>query len=109
MQNKTKENKKKRLRLTLGESAYTFYGFSYFFRRQTLRRGGQGNGVKERRITQPTDTRHQTSKRAKTFDKMRCIHADIFSNARRGQDSYQDTPHRRKIQHELNSCVNQQK
>lgn len=28
---------------------YTFYGFSYFFRRQTLRRG-QGNGVKERQI-----------------------------------------------------------
>lgn len=27
------------LRLILGESAYTFYGFSYFFRRQTFRRG----------------------------------------------------------------------
>jgi len=26
-------------RLTLGASAYTFYGFSYFFHRQTLRGG----------------------------------------------------------------------
>lgn len=27
------------LRLILGAGAYTFYGFSYFFRRQTLRGG----------------------------------------------------------------------
>ncbi len=48
-----------KLRLNLGERAYTFYGFSYFFRRQTLKRGGgQGNGVKERRHTQPPANKH---------------------------------------------------
>lgn len=58
MQNKTKENKKKRLRLTLGESAYTFYGFSYFFRRQTLRRGGAGKWSQGKENN--TANRHQT-------------------------------------------------
>lgn len=79
------------LRLILGENAYTFYGFSYFFRCQTLR-GGQGNRIKKRRNTQPTATKHPKEQKKHLMS----ICAEVFSNATRIQDLTQVKPHQGK-------------
>lgn len=57
-------------KLTLGESAYTFYGFSYFFPRQTLRRG-QGNRVRQKK-KHTADSNHR-SKREKHFTEVHWV------------------------------------
>lgn len=82
------------LRLILDENAYTFYGFSYFFRCQTLR-GGQGNRIKKRRNTQPTATKHPKEQK-KTNNHLMSICAEVFSNATRIEDLTQVKPHQGK-------------
>lgn len=61
-------------RLILGEGAYTFYGFSYFFLRQTLK-GGREMELKKGEIHSQQQPNNHRAKHI--FDKM-SICAEVF-------------------------------
>lgn len=64
------------LRLIRGESAYTFYGFSYFFRRQTLR------GCREIELRKAETDSQQQPRHPKEPKHLMSICGELFSNAK---------------------------